>query len=601
MADNTSSRPRGGGGGGGGGSGRNRNSRKRGNTNNPTSSSNSQGSANNSIKRKQNYHHHHHSKKPTVAPPPQMKLTIRNIGNEEFHGSVQKLLELISKLVESTNNGVANAVNTFSIEMDSNATRRLIQEEQLVHAALQQQQKQQLKESAATAETSLEETSEKQRQAEGEKANDDSNKKEEQQQQAQDSQKDLSTTNALEVVVAPKKPSSVPTLSLRPLYAIPPKKTRRRGERAGIMYLVLTAPKLDFFMKETNAGGLMKPQDLQVVVNEPINESVRTQTSENHEENHEGEIPLKEQEQNGIESAKALDGITSLSECTGEDGKAMQDSPPELVSEFKGESESTPVEKTNSTTPPGPPAPAPSFTPVAAIAVAPTVPHSPSPAAEHSRAVAKGRLLLVQAMEALTVTARDDARGPQLFAGCIVEPSMSGKTWRQQYHRPDRREGTIESTADFKQWLQSLAKLEEDLKARPKPAPGGGSTSAGSNPDGSGEANAGPVAAIVMHLRAKREESKRKKAKKKKEKVDKTKGKKSKKDSSSSSNKRTASKPNDKVSRGGGGGARDDPAAGKKKKKKPVKKKTGGKVGVAPTGVLKPPGEKHAGQAPSVR
>ena len=72
--------------------------------------------------------------------------------------------------------------------------------------------------------------------------------------------------------------------------------------------------------------------------------------------------------------------------------------------------------------------------------------------------------------------AKDDAKADQHYAGSMVEVAMSGKTYKHQVHRRDRREGTLETTADYKNFVENAAKAKEERMARPKPAPGGGAT-----------------------------------------------------------------------------------------------------------------------------
>ncbi|KAL3939570.1 MAG: hypothetical protein SGBAC_005717, partial [Bacillariaceae sp.] len=186
-------------------------------------------------------------------------------------------------------------------------------------------------------------------------------------------------------------------------------------------------------------------------------------------------------------------------------------------------------------------------------------------ATDYSTAVAKGRLLVSRAIEFLANIASEN---PEEFGvGCRIETAMSGKTWRHQY-RPDRREGTIESTNEYKSWLNSLTKKKEELDSRPKPAPGGGAanTLVGLVDSSAEESPSQPMAAIVQHLRAKRQELKRKKTKKKKEKNEKAGGGKNINNNNNNNKKKAA------------------PAGGAKKKKK-----KGGKKKQKPTAVVAPP------------
>ena len=83
-------------------------------------------------------------------------------------------------------------------------------------------------------------------------------------------------------------------------------------------------------------------------------------------------------------------------------------------------------------------------------------------------------------------------------------------------------DATIEQNDDFKEFLNSKKRMEEELSNRPKPQPGGGplaemtniSTGTGSGVDDRmGSAGGDPVAAIVIHLREKQEAALRAKKK----------------------------------------------------------------------------------------
>lgn len=123
-------------------------------------------------------------------------------------------------------------------------------------------------------------------------------------------------------------------------------------------------------------------------------------------------------------------------------------------------------------------------------------------AAQRSHATAKARLQLTTAVEALSKHAQEDSKSSQVYAGCVIQPSMSGKAWRPTYR--DHREGTVESTGDYKRFMANMAKEEDERLSRPKPTPGGALS------DGKSE-NGEPVAAIVKHLRAKRQQEARRK------------------------------------------------------------------------------------------
>lgn len=272
----------------------------------------------------------------------------------------------------------------------------------------------------------------------------------------------------LDVIVAPKQNSSIPVITARALYVNPPKKTRRRGERPGYAYVLLIAPKIEKIEIPTSEETVPQEKMDPNAGNEP-NNNVQETTTTTEETNVEGNDTTQDQEQT-----------------------------PQLVEE-KAEVMKT-VDTTSST-----------------VEVPPA---KPTPTVDYSREVAKGRLLLSRAIDFLTGLAQDDAKGPQEYAGCKIEPSMSGKTWKRMT-RGDRREGTIETTSDYKNWLQGLTKKQEELSARPKPMPGGGGATNLLLADSTTSTNTDqdlPVSSLVQHLRAKRQELKRKKNKKKKEK-----------------------------------------------------------------------------------
>lgn len=544
MVDGSgTSKPSGGGGGGGKSGNRNRNSRKR----------------------NKNRNKQQGPKRPTVPPPSQTKLIFRNIGNAELFGSVKQVLrDLVEKVVEASN---AKTNNQYVIEIDNVAVRFLLDEDGAAKQYLAEEKKrlraveeEEPEDEAAEASTEGQDVVSEE---EDDKTKGDGNE-----------QKEIACSNSetLDVIVAPPNPANVPVITARPLYVNPPKKTRRRGERGGVVYVLLTAPKIE------------KIDD--VSVPKAAASDSRTET----------------------EDGKPADKVSDEPSKTGD-----MEGTPALISEEEKEVTSTtipeeqevaPVAKTVSKVPKH-------------IQTTSAVPAKP---VDYSRSIAEGRLLLSRAIDSLVELSKEDASTQQRFAGCLIEPSMSGKTWRHQHHRSDRREGTIESTADYKNWAQSLTKQKEELKARPKPVPGGGAagagaasstgtgttaaasstaTSAGGNNggtagDGTTE-NGQPIAAIVQHLQAKRQELKRKKAKKKKEKSDKNKGGKTNASSTNNSNK-TESK--DGGGRGGGkkGKGNEKGRRGESKKKK--KKGGGGDGGggkagnkaiqVAPTALLKP-------------
>lgn len=124
---------------------------------------------------------------------------------------------------------------------------------------------------------------------------------------------------------------------------------------------------------------------------------------------------------------------------------------------------------------------------------------------ERSRVAAKARLQLSTAVEALSIHGQEDAKASQEYGGCLIQQSISGKAWKANYY--DNREGTIETTADYKRFIAKMGKEEEERMSRPRPTPGGAMG------DADAAENGEPVAAIVLHLQAKRkQEARRRKA-----------------------------------------------------------------------------------------
>lgn len=458
-------------------------------------------------------------KKTMVPPPPQVKLAIRNISNPAVFGTAKAILEqLLQPMIEASNNkassttatpnsagqgsAVPNINGPYLLEMDVAAKRYIIDEEE---AAAQYLKEEATKHDAAG-----------QKEAIPEEGNADSSAPVDES-KAPDAKPDQPPEQSdPEVVVAPVvRPAGVPIVTVRPLYVVPPKKTRRRGDRSGVAYILLTGPKIE-----------------KVEVPDAVPEEKQDEQAPEAQKAEGGE------QQEGTDKVAVLEEVPT-EVASSETNKEVEEAP-ELVPEA-GEAAEAAV-----------PTPAPKQD------------GPPSPAADYSRAIARGKLLLQRAVKLLTELAEEDSKGPQNYAQLIVETALSGKTWRLQSSRPDRREGTLETTSDYKNWLKGLEKQQEDLKARPKPTPGGGAGGAsGEDPNGAGES----VAAIVQHLRAKRQEMKRKKSKKK--------GKDTSKDG--------------KGSKGKGGKAGAGEGGKKKKSKKRPKKKggTGNPKAVAPTSLLK--------------
>jgi hypothetical protein len=216
---------------------------------------------------------------------------------------------------------------------------------------------------------------------------------------------------------------------------------------------------------------------------------------------------------------------------------------------------------------------------------------------DYSRQVAQGSLLLQTATDLLKevistlrpswMESSKDASPVEagISISIVIEPAMSGKTWRWQNSRSDRRENTLETTADYKNWLAGLEKREADLKARPKPAPGGGAPT--NDEGGNAPTTAQPIAALVQHLIAKQQELKRKKVKNKKESTGSSAGVK---DGKTTKGGKGVSKNSKKPTKSG---SKSEAATSKQPKNRRAKKKGAGgnsnPKAVAPTSLLDAP------------
>jgi hypothetical protein len=425
--------------------------------------------------------------KTTVPPSPQLKVTIRNIQDASQNGTVESILQsLLPKLLEKSAESIKSGNNSsllFAWDVDRQAVRKLLQEET---AAKEYQAKEQ-----ARMET------QKQTQKDGD--NNENNETAAVSEVTDGSpiveenvNKQVDTAKAeLDVVIAPKASNCFPTIMVQPLYVVPPRKSKRYGERAGVAYVLLIAPK---------------------VTDESINKGIAADIDKN--------------------------GHGQVAE---------------------------PLDK--------------SATPAAATSAKPT-------AVDYTRQLAKCSLLLNSALETLQSTAHADSKTQNHFSGCMIELSPNQKAWKVGgggggggggFRRPFRREGTIESSQEFKQWLEWTAQQKEVLKARPKPAPGGGVASSATTAEGGAE-NGESLAALVQHLLAKKQELKRKKALSKKRKAKKP------------ETSATTSAPAAVSTKGKGRGGKKD-GDGAKKQRKAKKNKPHAKKGssVAPTALLKPP------------
>jgi hypothetical protein len=547
--------------------------RKR-NVNNKRNESKRQGGGSkNSNKKSSTTSGNNNNNNSTVPPPPQIKITIRNIQNADKFGSVRLVLEeLVAKLMDSCVEKKSN--NQYAIELDRYAARCLItEEEKIIEHHLREKTKMEEAEKAKVEEAKKkreeegkdngDEDNDDPATNDGDDDDDDDGNEEDSTKETNDEDdgaheekestggtSDLSSpsemkvdkdndaitndNNKLDVILAPKIVSNLPTIIARPLYVVPPRKTSRRGERAGTVHVLLIGPKIE---KEKPAAS--------------THIAIEKKIEEEKDERPASEIQLPHPITPEHESPEITeeDGGTTVIDST---SKPV----PDVVAAVK---------ETN-----------------------------------YPRELAKGRLLLSNTIKSLIQLAAADSSTQELFSGCIVEQSMNGKTWKmfQNKSRPDRREGTIEGTVDYKVWLETIAKQKEELKARPKPVPGGGGTTTTEgtpNDDEQLDENGKPMSSLVQHLRLKNQDAKRKKTqKKKKEEI------KGKKFSKKNKEGRTEGKKNrSRADKDGSSNKKKDTAAiaakkaKRKKKAAAAKSKKGGggskaSTIIQPTALLKP-------------
>ena len=470
-------------------------------------------------------------------PPPQIKITIRNIQNSEKFGTVRSVLEgLVSKLMESCVERKAN--HQYSIELDRAAVRHLITEEEKIEQRRQlliREKAQRKEEEENLNNESKGDDGDDPGGEEDETPEIEESKEEEEAAVKQDDEitEKKEDDNKLDVILAPKPESNLPTITARPSYVVPPRKTRRRGERGGTAYVLLIGPKIE--LKEPAATSNVSSNEL---------DQKDSTTEEKVEDGESGDV-----------------GAVAGSKETSDNNAA-----PEKVIKYHQE-------------------------------------------------LAKGRLLLSNTIKALIEVVTEDSKSQELaFSGCIIEHSMNGKTWKifpNNNSRPDRREGTIEGTTDFKEWLENTANQKEELKARPKPVPGGGTSTAAATVTGGDEfeEDGQHVSSLVQHLRTKKLDAKRKKSQKKKKKEEnnksnKTKGGEAENEKKKKRNEKKNRKNNNSNNSGAANGKKTDAAAAvaaakkaKRKKKERVKKKEKAKAAAVaaaaagskpPTALLKP-------------
>ena len=351
---------------------------------------------------------------------PTVKITIRNIGNVERYETVEAIAAgILRTLVDQTNqrlalSATATGAPKMMIGLDEPSLLQLVENDKSARQARLEWKNRSLVQADEAGEEEKEEENEPMEDvAEPSNTTENGNTSKPVEATIVSGMKELNIDN--------KEKND--TIHARTLYVVPPKKTRRRGEKPGNIYLVLTTP----------------PIPVVVVEEEEV-------------------APVVERE-----------------------GEEAND-----------DDNQTEEEKT-------------AVPPVAVVAPAP-------PKVDYSRQIAERQLALMRAVEIMTAIAAEDAKGDQIWAGCAVEESINGKSWRAP-QRKDHRDGTVQDSPGFTAFMEMTAKGKQDLQARPKPAPGGGlsalSSMAATTSDSTATNMSGkPVAALVLHLQNKRDQEK---------------------------------------------------------------------------------------------
>ena len=530
-------------GGGGGGGGRNKNNRSRKRRDNrgrrrgdhPRQRGGNKSSSNNNNSSSNNKNSQRNKGPPS---PPQTKILVRNIGDVTKYGTVKDVITLIRSIVDGANQKLL-ATTSRIIQLEESSVEYLIKQEETIRkaveeavAAAKKKKEEEIANASAAAETAQPTTTteEENNSSNAEEIvpedndNDDPdviiNKSEDQHNEDERDAPGTSTVCTEE--------SSTVNLSAKVIYIVPPKQTRRRGIKPGCAYIVITGPHIE--VKEARPPATVPMAEISV-------ESV--------EEKKETAVPVQEE---NVEKPQDAEGGASTTKKNGDETPTSG----EATKSNNGTSGATAGHHVTIVDPPS------------TIKDSSVAAGSAALAADYSREVTKGRFLVLQAIELLEAQTKEDAKTEQKYAGSMVEVALSGKTYKHQ-SRKDRREGTLEQTADYKNFIEKTARDKEERLARPKPAPGGGSSVAAPDLTENGQ----PVAALVEHIRSKHQEaSQRKKAKKR------AKDSAAKKDKNATGGKSRKKKGKDGKEEGGKKGGRKK--EGKKSKRAGKKKTTRG-------------------------
>lgn len=334
------------------------------------------------------------------------------------------------------------------------------------------------------------------------------------------------------------------SISARLLYLVPPKISRRRGELSGHCYLALYPPMPTFIQEKLKLIQEEKDEAKAEQVKESNIRSVTVGIS----------VGPNEGEGVGVGESAHVTGERELTMDVDMDGNQVDTGPDDntntgaaaVVAAGDGEEAQSAVVNTNESASVNESAGASanSNTPQEQTTddiVSPlqplqmqqeqkqkqTKPATKITAADRSKALAQSRLLLNETLASLAKLCKDDSKKDKPYSGLLIEMSSNQKIWKteekgsggsgregRKFGMAAKYDATIEQNDDFKQFLESKKKMEEELSNRPKPQPGGGplaemtniGTGTGSGVDDrTGSAGGDPVAAIVIHLREKQE------------------------------------------------------------------------------------------------
>ena len=137
--------------------------------------------------------------------------------------------------------------------------------------------------------------------------------------------------------------------------------------------------------------------------------------------------------------------------------------------------------------------------------------------ADRSLALSQSRIALNSTLSVLDKILSVDSINDQRFKKARIELCLNTKTWKAEKvfgakasRGLARFDSTLESSEDYKLFLEKRAKSEEERLSRPKPVAGGITNSDSTNAQTTSSENGMPMSALLLHLRAKREQESKK-------------------------------------------------------------------------------------------